>query len=125
MNFHEDPFIKSLITRLTQSGVLGLALVGSYARGQNTAHSDVDVDIFVESLSREANYILRNMDGHLVSLKYLTIEQERTSLTHPEKAIWAVPGLRQMVILTDDTGSIAGLKQAAQDFNWQKIPSNS
>ncbi|MBK9603734.1 MAG: nucleotidyltransferase domain-containing protein [Anaerolineales bacterium] len=121
MNFHEDPFIKSLITRLTQSGVLGLALVGSYARGQNTAHSDVDVDIFVESLSREANYILRNMDGHLVSLKYLTIEQERTSLTHPEKAIWAVPGLRQMVILTDDTGSIAGLKQAAQDFNWQKI----
>ncbi len=32
MNFHEDPFFKSLITRLTQSGVFGLALVGSYAR---------------------------------------------------------------------------------------------
>ena len=123
MNFHEDPFFKSLITRLTKPGVFGLALVGSYARGENTPQSDVDLDIFVETLSEESSYILAHIDGRLVSLKHLTIAQEMESLTKPEKAIWAVPGLRQMIILTDETGQIAKLKQAAQNFNWQNLQS--
>ena len=121
MNLHEDPFLKSLSARLMQPGVLGLAVVGSYARGEHTAHSDIDLDIFVESLSGEADYTLTHMEGRLVSLKYLTIVQELESLGKPQKAIWAVPGLRQMVILTDDTGAIANLKQAAQNFNWQAM----
>lgn len=121
MNLHEDPFLKSLSARLMQPGVLGLAVVGSYARGEHTAHSDIDLDIFVESLSGEAAYTLTHMEGRLVSLKYLTIAQELESLGRPENAIWAVPGLGQMVILTDETGAIADLKQAAQNFNWQKI----
>lgn len=122
MNFLEDPFIKSLIARLNQPGVVGLALVGSYARGQNTAHSDVDVDIFVETLPPKT-YTLRYIDGHLVSLKYLTLEEEYVSLTQPEKAIWAVPGLKQMAVLLDDSGRLSALKQAAQNFNWQNLQS--
>lgn len=122
MNFREDPFIKSLIARLDQLGIVGLALVGSYARGQNTPHSDVDVDIFVETLPPEA-YALRYMDGRLVSLKYMTIEKEYESLTRPEKAIWAVPGLSQMAILVDESGQLAALKQTAQNFNWQSLQS--
>ena len=120
MNFPEDPFIKSLIARLNQAGVAGLALVGSYARGQNTPHSDVDVEIFVEALPPET-YTLRYIDGHLVSLKYITIEKEYESLTQPEIAIWAVPGIRQMVILVDGSGRLAELKQAAQNFNWHGL----
>ncbi len=59
MNHLEDPFIKSLIARLNQPGVVALALVGSYARGQNTQYSDVDVDIFVEFLPPASSYTLR------------------------------------------------------------------
>ena len=120
MNYLEDPFIKSLIARLNQPGVVGLALVGSYARGQNTPHSDVDVDIFVETLPPEA-YTLRYIDGHLVSLKYLTLEKEYESITRPDMAIWAVPGFRQMAILVDPSGRLAELKRAAQNFNWQSL----
>ncbi len=120
MNFLEDPFIKPLVARLNQRGVVGLALVGSYARGQNTPHSDVDVDIFVETLPPET-YTLRYIDGHLVSLKYITIEKEYESIMRPERAIWAVPGLKQMAVLLDDSGRISELQEAAQNFNWQSL----
>ncbi len=122
MNLLDDPFIQTLILRLDQLGVVGLALVGSYARGQDTPHSDVDVDIFVETLPPEA-CTLHYMDGRLVSLKYMTIEKEYESLTRPEKAIWAVPGLSQMAILVDESGQLAALKQTAQNFNWQSLQS--
>jgi predicted nucleotidyltransferase len=120
MNFLEDSFIKSLIARLNQPGVVGLALTGSHARGQNSSQSDVDVDIFVETLPPET-YTLRYIDHHLVSLKYITIEREYESITRPEKAIWAVPGLQQMAVLLDDSGRISALKRTAQNFNWKSL----
>ena len=120
MNFLEDPFFKNLLARLNQPGVVGLALTGSYTRGAQDAHSDVDVDIFVETLPADS-YTLRIIDGRLVSLKYILLRDEYTSLTKPEKAVWAVPGLKQMHILADETGQIAKLKQTAFDFNWQKL----
>jgi len=123
MNHLEDPFIKSLIARLDQPGVVALGLVGSYARGQNTQYSDVDVDIFVEFLPLESSYTLRYMDGHLISLKYITLENEYRSLTQPEKAIWAVPGIKQMIVLLDPSGRLSALMQAAQNFKWQTLQS--
>jgi len=120
MNPLDDPFIQNLAARLNQPGVIGLALTGSYSRGMQDAHSDVDVDIFVETLPVDS-YTLRIIDGRLVSLKYILLRDEYDSLTKPEKAVWAVPGLKQLLILADETGQIAKLKQTAFDFNWQKL----
>jgi len=120
MNFLEDPFISSLVARLDQPGVIGLALVGSYARGENKIHSDVDVELFVDTLP-EKTYTLRYIEGRLVSLKYLTVENELLSLARPQAAIWAVPGLSGMQILSDPSGQIEKLKQTAMDFNWKDL----
>jgi predicted nucleotidyltransferase len=120
MKFLEDPFYVSLVARLNQPGVVGLALAGSYSRGTQDQHSDVDVDIFVESLPDET-YTLRILDGKLVSLKYILAADEFDSLTKPDRAIWAVAGLQQMQILLDETGQLAKLKQAALDFNWADL----
>jgi hypothetical protein len=120
MKLLEDPFHVSLVARLNQQGVVGIALAGSYSRETQDQHSDVDVDIFVESLPDET-YTLRILDGKLVSLKYILVADEFASLTKPEKAIWAVPGLKQMRILLDETGQLAKLKQAAIDFNWADL----
>lgn len=120
MNFLEDPFCKSLIARLNQPGVVGLALAGSYSRCTQDQHSDVDVDIFLESLPEET-YTLRIMGGKLISLKYILLRDEYDSLTKPEKAIWAVSGLQEMQILLDETGQLAGLRQAAFDFHWEDL----
>ena len=120
MNGLQDPLLLSLIARLTQPGVLGFALVGSYARGENQSHSDVDLDIFVEELPPEA-YTLQFRNGKLISLKYILLRDEYDSLTKPEKAVWAVPGLRQMQILQDETGQIAKLQRTAWDFKWDLL----
>jgi hypothetical protein len=64
---------------------------------------------------------LRQWQGHLVSIHYGRVDEESAKLTHPWDAIWAVPGLRQAVILYDNDGSIANLKQAAVEFNWSPL----
>ena len=120
MNLLEDPFIQSLIVRLNQPNVIGIAIAGSYSRSEQDRHSDVDVDIFVDTLPDNA-YTLRIMDGKLVSLKYISLQDEFASLKKPEGAIWALMGLRQMQILLDESGQLAKLKRAAYDFNWDDL----
>ncbi len=121
MNLLEEPFVQSLIARLNQPGVIGLAIAGSYSRGEQNQHSDVDVDIFVDVLPEKDASTLRIFDGKLVSLKYIRLQDELSSLKKPDGAVWAVPGLKQMQILLDETGQLAKLKQAAFDFNWSEL----
>jgi predicted nucleotidyltransferase len=113
----QGPFIQSIVTQLKQPGITGIALVGSYARGENKKYSDVDIDLFVEKLPTNA-YTLRYLEGKLVSLKHVRLADEYESIMKPETAVWAVPGLQQMQILLDETGQIAKLKQSAMDFDW-------
>lgn len=115
-----DSFLASLVSRYKQPGVIGIALVGSYARSENGLHSDVDLDILTDSSVPES-YTLKYVDGRLVSLKVLALAREYDSLTKPEKAIWAVPGLSQMRILLDETGQLATLKRSAENFQWSPL----
>lgn len=120
MNLLKDPFIQTLIARLIQPGVIGLAVTGSYSRAEHDPLSDVDMDIFVDVLPSDT-YTLQIISGRLVSLKYIRLADEFESLTKPERAIWAVPGLQQMQILSDESGQLAKLKQAAHDFRWTTL----
>lgn len=115
-----DSFLASLALRFNQPGVIGIALVGSYARSENQPHSDVDLDILTDT-SLPESYTLQYVDGKLVSLKVLALSREYDSLSKPEKAIWAVPGLSQMRILLDETGQLAALKRSAEHFQWSPL----
>jgi predicted nucleotidyltransferase len=88
-----DPFIQSALERIDSPDVIGVGIVGSYARGQESKYSDVDFDIFVSKLPENPydRYTLRYWDDKLISLKYTLLEDERTALTNPRRAIWAVP----------------------------------
>ncbi len=120
-----DPFIQSVLQRIDSSDVIGVGIVGSYARGQEGRYGDVDLDIYVsKSLQNPYDrYTLRYWDNKLVSLKYTLLDDERAALTNPRRAIWAVPGLRGMKILLDKDGSLAALQQAAKDFVWAPLQS--
>jgi len=120
MTLPNDPFLQTLIARFMQPGVIGMALVGSYSRGLQDKYSDVDLDLFTDVPGRKP-LALHLVDGKLVSLKSIFAADEFSSLTKPEKAVWAVPGLRRMQILFDETGEIAKLQQAAWDFNWSVL----
>src|SRR5512143_1717482 len=95
-----DPFIQSVLEKIDSPDVIGVGIVGSYARGQESKYSDVDFDVYVSKLPENEydRYTLRHWDNKLVSLKYTLFDDELTALTDPRRAIWAVPGLSGMKI---------------------------
>jgi len=118
-----DPFLQSALEQIDSPDVIGVGIVGSYARGQESKYSDVDFDIFVSRLPENPydRYTLRYWDNKLVSLKYTLLDDERSALTDPRRAGWAVPGLRGMKIILDKDGSMAALQKAAQEFDWSPL----
>ena len=118
-----DPFIESVLEKIDSPDVMGVAIVGSYSRGQENRYSDVDFDIFVSQLPEHQydRYTLRYWDEKLISLRYTLISDERSALTDPRRAIWAVPGLRGMKILLDKDGSLSELQKSAQNFDWSTV----
>ena len=120
-----DLFIQTALERIDSPDVIGVCIVGSYARGQESRYSDVDFDIFVNKLPEDPyeRYTLRYWDNKLISLKYTPLDEERAALSNPRRAIWAVPGLRGMRILLDKDGSMAEIQKAAQEFEWSTLQS--
>ena len=118
-----DPFIKSVLNKIESPDVIGVGIVGSYSRGQESKYSDVDFDIFVSRLPENEydRYTLRYWDGKLVSLKYALFDDELDALTKPRRAIWAVPGLRGMKIVLDKDGALTELQKVAQKFEWSLL----
>ena len=118
-----DPFIKSVIEKIDSPDVVGIGIVGSFARGQESKYSDVDFDIFVSKMPENEydRYTLRHWDDKLVSLKYTLLDDELAALENPRRAIWAVPGLRGMKIVLDKDGSLKELQKMAQKFDWSLL----
>ncbi len=116
-------FLGKWISRLDDENTVGIALVGSFARREGGAYSDVDLWHFVRQIpSAEVETSrLEWIDGHLVSLKTLLLEQEQRDFSIPEKAIWAIPGWQQCRILLDKDGSLGRLQQAALGFRWESL----
>jgi len=118
-----EPFIQSLLEKIDSPEVVGIGIVGSHARGQESKYSDIDVDIYVRELPESSydRYTLRYWDNKLVSLKYALLEDERVALTNPRRAIWAVPGLSGMKIVLDKDNVLIELQKAAQHFDFSLL----
>jgi predicted nucleotidyltransferase len=118
-----DSFIQSVLEKIDSPEVIGVGIVGSYSRGQESKYSDVDFDIFVSQLPENEydRYTLRYLADKLVSLKYALLDDELAALTNPRRAIWAVPGLSSMQIVLDKDGSLTELQKLAQKFDWSLL----
>jgi predicted nucleotidyltransferase len=118
-----DVFIESILERIDSPAVIGVGIVGSYARGQESKYSDIDLDIYVSKPPENPydRYTLRYWDEKLTSLKYVSLADEWAKLVQPRHAIWAVPGLRSMKILLDKDGSMSALQKAAHEFDWSTL----
>jgi hypothetical protein len=103
--------------------IVGALMLGSYARGEAHAYSDVDFERFVPELPDASadRYTLCVRDGRLVSITTTTVAAKRAELAQPELAIFSVPGLRQARVLRDPTGAIAALLNEARDFTWHQV----
>lgn len=118
-----DAFLERLVDELVSTDIVAIALAGSYARGDATRWSDVDIIRYATTMpaTSEERYTLAIRDGRLISVSTTTIATKQAELTQPELAIFAVPGLRQARILHDPSGALAALHQQARDFSWEPL----
>src|SRR5260370_33797949 len=83
-----DEFLSLLVDELNTENVSALALVGSFAHGDATPYSDIDVRCFVrEAPESTRRYLYR--DGLLIGISTRTISQYRKRCTVPDAAIFA------------------------------------
>ncbi len=102
---------------LADQGARAVALVGSYARGDATAESDVDLAVIGDG----PHYRLELHDGLLVSLGWATAEEQRRRLYDPAYLGTHVPGWRTAIAVYDPEALAAATRQEARDWVWGQV----
>jgi len=115
------PDDRALVEFADRPGTRGITISGSFARGETTEWSDVDVNRYVAGTGVAAAVPPRWIDGRLVRVSSRTMEEAWSELERPEIAIWAVLPVRGMRILLDRDGEIARLVKAARAFRWKSV----
>ena len=102
-------------------GTIGIALVGSHARGTATRWSDIDVHRYVRDGTPKPANIVRWVGDRLLRANTLTPREIREELARPERAVWAVEPTRTMRILVDREGQLGVLRSEALAFEWSRV----
>ncbi|HEY9472604.1 MAG TPA: nucleotidyltransferase domain-containing protein [Mycobacteriales bacterium] len=102
---------------LVARGAGAVVLVGSVARGD--AHAASDIDLI--ALGEGPEYLLERAGGWLVSVSWRGADQVRTAFDSPADAGGVVPAWRGAVVLHDPTGLAAGLRCEALGWDWGRV----
>jgi hypothetical protein len=110
---------EALASEIARESADAVILTGSWARGD--AHPESDLDLRV--VGDEKPKHLRRRDGFLVSIASQPLAQHRAAMNAPDEAGSIVPGWRSAAILHDSGGVAASLKEEAEAWTWDRIPS--
>jgi hypothetical protein len=102
---------------MVEAGAIAVVLAGSYARGEASARSDLDL----YAIGTGPGYQLHLHHGTLVSTSWRTLDEEQDAFRNPALAGAAVPGWRTAMILHDPHGVAAILKERAGCWTWDEI----
>jgi predicted nucleotidyltransferase len=116
-----DYRVEDIVAVVDTPDTIGIALVGSLARGTATRWSDMDVHRYVNDGASRPPNIVRWVAGRLLRANTTTPREVREELARPETAVWAVEPTRTMRILVDREGQLALIKSAALAFEWSRI----
>ena len=117
--------LESLLTAIVHErddeNTEAIALGGSFARGTATEYSDIDIAHFVNVLPEHNRKQYTYRDGRMVNCSMKSLALEQVALHQPERAIFLVPGFRDMRILLDRQGTLARFVQEVQAFDWAPL----
>jgi hypothetical protein len=117
-----DRFLKRLVVQYQTDETVAVVLSGSFARGDATPFSDVDLIFYMTTAEAcVPDYELHYEHSYLISLSRSTIGQKWSEMQTPSSAIWAVEGIRQSQILHDPSGNFTALQQSAKQFRWEPL----
>jgi Nucleotidyltransferase domain len=116
-----DTFLEAFVAELDTDQIRGIILGGSYARGDATPYSDVDLACFMPDSFRPLRKRFLYREGHLMSIGLKTLEGVQQQLTDPYQALWIVPSFQQARVLLDKDGSMRQLKKMVEDFAWEPL----
>jgi hypothetical protein len=101
---------------LVDAGAQAVVLMGSFARGDETAFSDLDL----LALGDGPAYRLELQGGQLLAINWSSVSAIESSFASPERAGYAVQGWRDALILRDATRLAARLQQRAREWDWSE-----
>ena len=114
-----DGLLNTLVHELDSSEVIGITLGGSYARGEATRYSAIDLACFLREQSPlpPRRYLYRG--GYLLTITPVTVAGIRQRLSQLPDALLLMAEQHQ--ILLDKESSVEELLQEIASFNWASL----
>jgi hypothetical protein len=116
-----NAFLSNLVAQIDHPHFVGILLGGSYARGDATEFSDVDIACIVPDNTKLRDKRFFYRDGKLVACGVKSIEGIRASLKRPETAIVVARGIGDCRVLLDKDGSVTALLEEVRQFTWDSL----
>jgi hypothetical protein len=111
-----EEFLQGLVAELDNDDIVGITLGGSYARGEATPYSDIDLACFYTDDATLPFKRFMYRSSLLVSISPKTVAGFRSDLARPEKAIFAAASPH--LVLLDKDGSVKQLIREIAAFRW-------
>lgn len=114
---------RTVAREAVRDGALAVVLTGSHARGDATAHSDIDLIVVLRTAPPEGTWRhpISVRRGHLVSVSWETAASARAALREPKLFTTFVPGWREAIILNDAAGVAGRIQTRARNWTWESV----
>ncbi|MDK2951037.1 MAG: hypothetical protein PWQ77_702 [Kosmotogales bacterium] len=113
----KDFILKRVETLKKESGIISIALVGSYARNEENEFSDIDI-LCLKTRKKESK--IEIIDKKYFVISYLNKKELEETFTSPVKASKNISGLKTSVILFDPKNYFLNIKKRAKNFLWDE-----
>jgi predicted nucleotidyltransferase len=115
-----DEIYALLIAQHGEERIRSIILRGSFARGDFTPYSDVDITCLVYEKPDPVKRFVYTQK-RLISMAEKTLEKLRASLLAPEQAVFALTSLLEDRILLDKDGAFRAFQQELAHFRWEPL----